>query len=202
MSKELKQEWIERQIEKSKNPEKWAKFYKNHYSDVIKIDKYLLPIEKSTIKRTFCYGCGMYDTATEEEMENAHRQCDRAKSDTNYFITENLTDINMSINKLKYFLIADHKEKEQFRLKNNLPYYIQFTKPFIVRNSELFEGFYSFFKEEEESYYKDKKELTVEEIQLIINALEEEKTRFTKRLNTYLKKYGLSKIDTWTYIRD
>ena len=35
------------------------------------------------------------------------------------------------------------------------------------------------------------------------NASDEEvKKAFIKRLNTYLKKYGLSKLHTWTYLVD
>ena len=38
----------------------------------------------------------------------------------------------------------------------------------------------------------------------VAKAWEDEKMRkqFEKRLNTYLKRYGLSKIDTWSFLSD
>jgi hypothetical protein len=44
--------------------------------------------------------------------------------------------------------------------------------------------------------------LTEEDVQKIKVALEEEKEKFKKRLVTYLKKYGTSKLKVWTYWRD
>ena len=45
-------------------------------------------------------------------------------------------------------------------------------------------------------------EATIEDIKLILETLEAEKAKFLKRLNTYLKRYGLSKIHSWTYLVD
>jgi hypothetical protein len=44
--------------------------------------------------------------------------------------------------------------------------------------------------------------LNDEDIEKIKEALEEEKTKFKKRLETYLKKYGTSKLKVWSYWRD
>ena len=49
---------------------------------------------------------------------------------------------------------------------------------------------------------KDIKQLDNDDIALIVAGLEEVKKSFIKRLNTYLKKYGLSKINAWTYLVD
>jgi hypothetical protein len=49
---------------------------------------------------------------------------------------------------------------------------------------------------------KEIKQLDNEDIELIIAGLEEVKKSFIKRLNAYLKKYGLSKINAWTYLVD
>ena len=46
------------------------------------------------------------------------------------------------------------------------------------------------------------KKLSSEDIQVIIDGLEEVSKKFAKRLNTYLKKYGLEKLNVWTYCRD
>ena len=41
-----------------------------------------------------------------------------------------------------------------------------------------------------------------DDIQRIIVGYEEVGKRFRKRLQTYLKRYGLSKLNVWTYLRD
>ena len=41
--------------------------------------------------------------------------------------------------------------------------------------------------------------MTEEERQTVLSAYKQIREDFEKRLNTYLKRYGLSKIDTWTY---
>ena len=46
------------------------------------------------------------------------------------------------------------------------------------------------------------RELTKAEIKEILEVYKKQKENFTKRLNTYLKKYGLSKLHTWTYLID
>ena len=45
-------------------------------------------------------------------------------------------------------------------------------------------------------------ELSKSDIQKILNILAEELQKFAKRLNTYLKRYGLSKVHSWSYWRD
>ena len=45
-------------------------------------------------------------------------------------------------------------------------------------------------------------ELSKSDIQKILNILAEELQKFVKRLNTYLKRYGLSKVHSWSYWRD
>ena len=44
--------------------------------------------------------------------------------------------------------------------------------------------------------------LTPEEIERVKAGYQEVRQQFVKRLNTYLKKYGLSKLHTWTYLSD
>jgi hypothetical protein len=43
---------------------------------------------------------------------------------------------------------------------------------------------------------------TNEEIQLILDAYKEAAQAHEKKVNTYLKKYGTSKVNSWTYWRD
>ena len=44
--------------------------------------------------------------------------------------------------------------------------------------------------------------LTDDEVKMVKDAVERQKAKFTKRLNSYLKRYGLSKVNAWSYLRD
>ena len=46
------------------------------------------------------------------------------------------------------------------------------------------------------------KEANKEDLFLIIEVYKQQIENFKKRLNTYLKRYGLSKLTTWTYLID
>jgi hypothetical protein len=52
------------------------------------------------------------------------------------------------------------------------------------------------------SWYGDVEPMTVEDRQAILAGLKREREKFEKRLQTYLKRYGVSKIRTWTYWAD
>lgn len=45
-------------------------------------------------------------------------------------------------------------------------------------------------------------EVSAEQRAMLIKAVEYRLKQFEKRLHTYLKRYGVSKIHTWTYWRD
>ena len=42
----------------------------------------------------------------------------------------------------------------------------------------------------------------IDDLKNILSVYEYEKAKFEKRLNAYLKKYGLSKLKTWSYLVD
>ena len=52
------------------------------------------------------------------------------------------------------------------------------------------------------STFKFLRKATTEELEKILVFYEKAKARLIKRLNTYLKKYGLEKLHVWTYLVD
>lgn len=50
--------------------------------------------------------------------------------------------------------------------------------------------------------YEKLVEVNKEDRQNLIEKTKEEKAKFVKRLNAYLKRFGLSKVHSWTYIID
>jgi hypothetical protein len=49
---------------------------------------------------------------------------------------------------------------------------------------------------------KTDEELTIDDLTELYRICFEEQMKFCKRLRTYLKRYGLSKVRTWTYWAD
>lgn len=57
-------------------------------------------------------------------------------------------------------------------------------------------------KEQHASWYKDLQPMTDGDRKAIADGLRRERMKFEKRLQAYLKRYGVSKIRTWTYWAD
>ena len=75
-------------------------------------------------------------------------------------------------------------------------------------HESMIKYYYDKFKKAEQVFYSVSKDglLSLDQsksdIQKILNILAEELQKFVKRLNTYLKRYGLSKVHSWSYWRD
>ena len=208
MTNEIKKEFIAKQCECEKNPEKWAKYLNAEYSYVLKIDEYYLPIEKERTKKSFCFGHGQNGISTEEEAKGAFESARNARTNENYFLNENLQGINEKLVNLKYFLLEDEEEKEKYYNKhhNELNYSIKFENVYLSKNHAHEVSYICATEYDIKNkpwFYKNLiRKLTKKEISEIVEILEKEKKDFQKRLNTYLKRYGLSKIHSWTYLVD
>lgn len=151
----------------------------------------LLTIEKPDIETSFCFGYGYCGMSTIEDYEDASNMAQHAKTNEQYFIDENLKDYNERISNLKECLESDF-EKVVFQSKyiktSNLINYTIANQWEIDNEPYRFNNIVSI--------------ATDEEINAIIEMLEQAKALFEKRLNAYLKRYGLSKIRSWTYLSD
>ena len=139
-------------------------------------------IEKPRIETSFCFGYGMYLRSDEDEEDAAFAMEHKARTDSSYFMEHNLEKLDRWIKDLQ-----DNKWGWGKRIKYNGQ-----MDPHLVS----IEAFHSWEER------PDLKVLTDKEIQSIIAGYREVKGAFVKRLNTYLKRYGLSKLNTWTYLRD
>ena len=146
-----------------------------------------LTLDKPTIETRFCFGYSLSSHDT-EDYDNASDLSMKARKDVDYFMSENLKDFDYRIEQLKdksnkYGLILRYSGQA----KNDSLKSYTFIDDYRYPNR-----------------YKDLDyiPLSDNDRKTIIKALEVEKEKFTKRLKTYLKRFGLSKIDTWTYWRD
>ena len=118
VNKELKAEFLTKLFDNYKCSDNDKKYYTNSIEDVCRIndkDEYFF-IDKLYIKKSFCFGYGMYLQSTEEESNRANDMAVKAQTDITYFINENLQEINEKITLVKYHLIPaeDWQAREEF----------------------------------------------------------------------------------------
>ena len=146
----------------------------------------IIALEKPTMKKDFCFGYSLsrYDT---EDYDAANEAARHAASSEEYFLSENLHQVDM---------ILDNLESSEW---NSWDYYIvipYYTQP---DNSTL-KGLHSFYWHSPEAAKYPK--LEGEDRQRIIDGYKEIRKAFEKQLHTYLKRYGLSKVRSWSYWQD
>ena len=142
----------------------------------------LFDIDKPSIEKDFCFGYGYCGVSTQEDYNNAEEARQTAATDQDYFMRKNLEGIDQTL-----------KALDEYKVYKRPHYYGQ------APDSKLYDLEYR-------DYYQAEPEngilLTPEEIERVKAGYQEVRQQFVKRLNTYLKKYGLSKLHTWTYLSD
>lgn len=154
---------------------------------------HIMTFEKPYIKTSFCYGYSL-SSSDSESYDRAGEQAYNATQDTINFINENIDHSGI-------------KRSYEYLAKAEKIYYRLDSYGFITVNS--------FCNEHEEcrlrcefgtqsEMYKQyiQFELNDNDKKLIMSKLSEELQKFVKRLNTYLKKYGLSCVNSWSYWQD
>ena len=163
-------------------------------------DNKFIMFDTPHIETRFCFGYGYCGISTDEEEKSANDMREYAATNENYFIKENLKEINSKIEDLKNYLknnISNEKIViQQYYNNTNIVYY---EKAIFFESEKKYINNYYMGHDITNNVIR---ELSNEEINILIFALEEIKEDFTKRLKTYLKKYGLSKLHTWTYLSD
>ena len=189
MKKELKERYKELVGAYWKKDPKMVDYLMKRYCVLFEIDGGIAEIDKPSIKTNFCFGYHLnkYDT---ESFDDAKDMASYARKSVEYFKNENLRVFNDWIDELT-------KVKEKMTST-------------VVCVSSRYCGISSGLKgicfmkrwDLDEPYNAKWRELTAEEIDVVIEAYKKAKELFEKRLNTYLKRYGLSKVETWTYWAD
>lgn len=136
--------------------------------------------DKPTIQKDFCFG---YRLSPEDsnEYDNANNMCSHVKNDNgNYFKEKNLEEFE----NLKKLLQSGKTFYAVISYSGNN---INICSIYDERTTEL--------------YYKNcrKEKLSKTDIDNLIDMINVEEKKFEKRLNTYLKRYGTSKLHTWSY---
>lgn len=195
--KELKATYTE-ELKKAWDSEKMVDYCAKKTAYIIEYNGGLFGIDKPSIQKDFCFGYGMYARATDEEITAAENMSERARTNEQYFIDENLRDINRWISQLENIAADMRLNRAEgshpiYMLETYEHYYNQ-SKDCKLRNYSVVNTFTDRYNG---IICKD-----VKFIELLIEGYKQVKADFIKRLNSYLKRYGLSKINTWTYLVD
>ena len=172
--------------------DKMIKYCVGKISDIVYLPDGIFVIDKPSIHTDFCFG--YHDYTTEEGMNSwdgyngAQERADKAEKDTEYFIRKNLERSN----------IDDWIEilKDEYR-----PLYLRIKYSRQTEECKLLD-ITDYWNRQRVPENPDGRPLTAEERALIVKGYESAKEKFIKRLNTYLKRYGMSKVNTWTYWLD
>ena len=166
-------------------------FDAGYYEYRLKFDDCFLGFKKPSIQTRFCFGYGQNGISTEDDYERARSQEHKMDTNQEAFINANLEGLNASIKDIETFM----KEK---------CFANRYNKIFICKNNCNHLAYLAWSWDYDNIRNKDAiiKEATKEDLLLIIEVYKQQIENFKKRLNTYLKRYGLSKLTTWTYLVD
>ena len=171
--------------------EKMVKHCMGEVSYIVELtDGSILPLRKPKLETTFCFGYGYCGVSDEEDQAGAVRMSEHARTNEDYFREKNMEEINDRIKAITedYIVVFTHYQ-----------YYSQTNRDLLT---------YSIFKEYtlEHNLELERlggcKQISAEDVQRIKDGLEEVKKLCAKRIDTYLKRYGLSKVRTWAYLQD
>lgn len=159
----------------------WA--CKNGTPYILSGDEFIV-IDKPEIKTRFCFGYQTdYSGHEYDDAENLRERC--AKS-VEYFRRKNTEQLTGTLERLKdtskkaYKQIHYQRGEKQMSIK-------------IPCNRDAYERM---------GGANELTELTESERAAVVAAYETELSKLNKRLDNYLKRYGLSKLKTWTYWTD
>lgn len=151
-------------------------YYAKAIDEVVEIQGHFILIYKPRIKTEFCFGYGFCGRSSTGEEEDAFDKQDRIKSDVEMFKRANLEDIDYKIQQLQE---NDIYIAQRFSYGNiwGWNHYRRCETPVGDRITE---------------YEKN----------ILVAAYERVRERLEKRLDAYIKRYGLSKVRSWTYLSD
>lgn len=162
------------------------KYYEKKIEQIFKLKCGLcVIIDKPSVKTKFCYGYGYCGISSMQDMYDAQGCAEWARSSEEHFIIENMKDLNEKIKRLEESLKVGDDSHER----------VVFTKGNKCEASLSSRSYAEYWNLKYDF-------LDNEDLNSILRLYYSVRENFKKRLNTYLKKYGLTKIESWTYLVD
>lgn len=181
-NRELIKQYIDEVVAEIWKDEKWRKYYEKTIDDVIEIQGKLIALKKPSIKTDF------YFSEHGLNFDEKQKQAAEAEKSESFFISENLNQIN----------------RDKWLLKEGYKHYIGVEYSDSPEDTRIYTVYDIHIFDVEDGTFDTtgKIELSETDIKILLDAYENQKIRFKKRLKTYLKRYGLSKVSCSTYWAD
>lgn len=183
----LWEEYKQRVLKAEKGNKEWLDYWLKKTSALMMTDcGIILTFEKKKIKVDFCWS----DEGADYDEYKRLRSSEQSMRE--YFLAENLREY-------------DNKIKELSTLKDkhgNTLVPVMYERDAynycwgVADNSLRLLKEYDF---EEEKKHRYVHRMTDNDVKNALAILKDERNKFEKRLNNYLKRYGVSKLHTWTY---
>ena len=151
-------------------------------------DATVVILDKPSIETEFCYGYGLQ---IQTDYDEAHDMADYAANSVEYFINRNLESTDA------YNVMHNIEEMFPFEPWLDKQHYISQDA-----DCKLGEVRWEHWHKRDWCKRQGWRRLTDDELHVLYRICFEEQMKFCKRLKTYLKRYGLSKVRTWTYWAD
>ena len=176
-------------------------------------DGSFIPVEKERIKKDFCFGYSLA-IGDSESFDNACEESRKARTQVDHFMEENTAHYKriLGILENQNFTKDCYTYSDQIVAIIEKPYLSQIGSTLkdisFFRVNEIIEalGGSCFMAELPGTKFtvrdNDFRIPTAEELNLIIEAYKRAENDHIKKLNAYLKRYGLNKVNSWTYWRD
>lgn len=194
---------ITEEYKKAWNSEKMVKYCVDKLAAVaILPDGGIISIDKQSIETSFCFGESGYD------YEDAAKMAAHARKSFEYFKNENMKNFDEAIKDLED---AKKESPRYYLIIKDIHYIGQKTDCKLrglewVRDVNILDslGGSAYLEELPGKYINvyNGRIATKEEINIILEAYRQARTAHEKKVDAYLKKYGLSKVNSWTYWRD
>jgi len=178
----LREEYRAIQARRWNNDEKMVNYCTDRVARFVRLKSgHILAIDKPRIETRFCFGYS--DSRYDEDYDRANNMARYASTSEEYFKAENLKQLQETIDAL-----------------NGIGKYGQKVVPFIFY---IDDGVATLnFCSRSVLIENNQEEINEQDREAIMTAYKLEIAAFEKRLNAYLKHYGLSKVHTWSYWRD
>lgn len=178
------------EIERIENGnKKWVDYHDKEKARFVKFENgTIYAIEKPRIETRFCFGYGFCGISTEEEEEHADNMAAYAKRKPDYFLEQNLKTFDDMLKRLEEN--GDSVYAAPMRDNTEKWVYIRVYRGWWDYENEFANVKAKMFK------------LSPSDVEQLKKAYALERKAFEKRLNSYLKKYGTSKLNVWTYLSD
>lgn len=170
--------------------ERMVKYYHERISNecVLECGK-IVTFDKPRIQTSFCFGYS--HDSTGEDLQRALDASEQAKADIEHFMERNMKALteyrDMLTENRDLFWHDDYHDR-------NIVSIYEFRQM-----CRWYPGIYQL---PEFEVILDEYRITPEDRKNLLAVVNEEIAKFEKRLKSYLKRYGLSKISSWTYWRD